>query len=84
MGKAVLKDIAKKRKLDIVVDSCGTASYHVGESPDERYVFSSYWFEWAIAFGTADTSFGFFLTAATHLPLYHVICSLQPVYTLKD
>ena len=41
MGEAVLKDIAKKRGLDIVVDSCGTASYHVGESPDERYVFSS-------------------------------------------
>ena len=42
MGEAVLKDIAKKRGLDIVVDSCGTASYHVGESPDERYVFLSY------------------------------------------
>lgn len=39
MGEAVLKDIAKKRGVDIVVDSCGTASYHVGESPDERYVF---------------------------------------------
>jgi low molecular weight phosphotyrosine protein phosphatase len=38
MGEAVLKDIAKKRGLDIVVDSCGTASYHVGESPNERYV----------------------------------------------
>ena len=84
MGEAVLKDIAKKRKLDIVVDSRGTASYHVGESPDEQYVFSSYWFEWAIAFGTADMLFGLFLAAATHLPLYRVICSLQPVYTLKD
>lgn len=42
MGEAVLKDTAKKRGLDIVVDSCGTASYHVGESPDERYVFLSY------------------------------------------
>ena len=41
MGEAVLKDIAKKRELDIIVDSCGTASYHVGESPDERYVISS-------------------------------------------
>jgi len=38
MGEAVLKDIAKKRGLDIVVDSCGTASYHVGESPDERTI----------------------------------------------
>jgi low molecular weight phosphotyrosine protein phosphatase len=44
MGEAVLKDIAKKRGLDIVVDSCGTASYHVGESPDERYVFSFYYY----------------------------------------
>ena len=41
MGEAVLKDIAKKRGLDIVVDSCGTASYHVGQCPDERYVLSS-------------------------------------------
>jgi low molecular weight phosphotyrosine protein phosphatase len=38
MGEAVLKDIAKKRGLNIVVDSCGTASYHVGESPDERTI----------------------------------------------
>ncbi|KAF5384982.1 hypothetical protein D9615_001397 [Tricholomella constricta] len=36
MGEAVLKDIAKKRGLDIVVDSCGTGGYHVGEGPDER------------------------------------------------
>lgn len=43
MGEAVLRDVAKKRGLDIVVDSCGTASYHVGESPDERCVFSSYY-----------------------------------------
>jgi low molecular weight phosphotyrosine protein phosphatase len=38
MGEAVLQDIAKKRGLDIVVDSCGTAGYHVGEEPDERTV----------------------------------------------
>ena len=38
MGEAVLQDIAKKRGLDIVVDSCGTAGYHVGEEPDERSV----------------------------------------------
>jgi hypothetical protein len=41
MGEAVLKDIANKRGLDIVADSCGTAGYHVGESPDDRYVLSS-------------------------------------------
>ena len=40
MGAAVLKDIAEKRGVDIVVDSCGTADYHVGKSPDERYVFA--------------------------------------------
>ncbi|TFK36855.1 phosphotyrosine protein phosphatase I superfamily [Crucibulum laeve] len=38
MGEAVLKDVAKKRGVDIVVDSCGTAGYHVGEEPDERTV----------------------------------------------
>jgi low molecular weight phosphotyrosine protein phosphatase len=42
MGEAVLKDIAKKRGLDIVVDSCGTAAYHAGESPDERYAFFTF------------------------------------------
>ena len=38
MGEAVLKDIARKRGVPIVVDSCGTAGYHVGEEPDERCV----------------------------------------------
>jgi len=38
MGEAVLADIAKKRGLDITVDSAGTAGYHVGEEPDERTV----------------------------------------------
>lgn len=38
MGEAVLKDIATKRGLDIVVDSCGTGAYHVGEDPDQRTV----------------------------------------------
>jgi protein-tyrosine-phosphatase len=37
MGEAVLVDIAKKRGLDIQVDSAGTAAYHVGETPDDRY-----------------------------------------------
>ncbi|KAG6841948.1 hypothetical protein C0991_005128 [Blastosporella zonata] len=37
MGEAVLKDIAKKRAIDIAVDSCGTGGYHVGESPDDRF-----------------------------------------------
>jgi len=38
MGEAVLKHIAKERGIDIEVDSCGTAGYHVGEEPDERTV----------------------------------------------
>jgi len=38
MGEAVLKDIANKRGLDIMVDSAGTAGYHAGEDSDERTV----------------------------------------------
>jgi len=36
--EAVLAAAAKKRGLNIVVDSCGTAGYHVGEDPDDRTV----------------------------------------------
>jgi len=36
MGEAVLKDIANERGIEVEVDSCGTAGYHVGEKPDER------------------------------------------------
>lgn len=36
MGEAVLRDVAKKRGLDITVDSCGTAGYHAGDDPDDR------------------------------------------------
>jgi len=38
MGEAVLRDVAKSRGLEIIVDSCGTASYHVGDDPDDRTV----------------------------------------------
>jgi len=38
LGAAVLSATAKSRGLDIKVDSAGTASYHVGEEPDERSV----------------------------------------------
>jgi len=37
MGEAVLLDVATKRGIDIKVDSAGTAGYHVGDEPDERY-----------------------------------------------
>jgi len=36
MGEAVLRNVAKNRGVNIEVDSCGTANYHVGEDPDER------------------------------------------------
>ncbi|GJJ09540.1 hypothetical protein Clacol_003763 [Clathrus columnatus] len=38
MGEAVLAHVAKQRNLDVIVDSAGTAGYHVGEEPDERTV----------------------------------------------
>jgi hypothetical protein len=38
MGEAVLRHTAKERGLDIKVDSAGTAGYHIGEDPDERYI----------------------------------------------
>ncbi|PSS37588.1 hypothetical protein PHLCEN_2v604 [Hermanssonia centrifuga] len=37
MGEAVLKHVAKQRGIDLEVDSAGTAAYHVGEDPDERW-----------------------------------------------
>lgn len=33
MAEAVLRDMAKVRKIDIFVDSCGTSGYHNGEIP---------------------------------------------------
>lgn len=44
MAEAVLRDIVKKRGIDQdfdVIDSCGTAGYHIGEEPDERSVSTS-------------------------------------------
>lgn len=38
MGGAVLSHVAKERGIDMVVDSAGTAAYHVGEEPDDRTV----------------------------------------------
>ncbi|OJT15807.1 Low molecular weight phosphotyrosine protein phosphatase [Trametes pubescens] len=38
IGEAVLRHVAKERGVDIKVDSAGTASYHVGEDPDDRSV----------------------------------------------
>jgi low molecular weight phosphotyrosine protein phosphatase len=38
MAEAVFAHIVKERNLNITVDSCGTAGYHVGEPPDARSV----------------------------------------------
>lgn len=38
MAEGVFKSISESSQLKIKVDSCGTASYHVGEKPDERVV----------------------------------------------
>jgi low molecular weight phosphotyrosine protein phosphatase len=37
MGEAVLQHVASERGVDLTVDSAGTAAYHVGEEPDDRY-----------------------------------------------
>lgn len=39
MGEAVLRHTAKERKIDLTIDSAGTAGYHLGEEPDHRSVF---------------------------------------------
>ncbi|EJD04090.1 phosphotyrosine protein phosphatase [Fomitiporia mediterranea MF3/22] len=38
MGEAVLRHTAQERGIEMVVDSAGTAAYHVGEDPDDRTV----------------------------------------------
>jgi protein-tyrosine phosphatase len=38
MAEGIMRAIAKYRELEILVDSAGTAAYHIGESPDARAV----------------------------------------------
>lgn len=40
LAEAIFKDKIKKKKLDhlFTVDSCGTANYHIGDSPDSRTI----------------------------------------------
>ncbi|MDP2388664.1 MAG: low molecular weight protein-tyrosine-phosphatase [Bacteroidota bacterium] len=38
VAEGVLRHIADKKGLKLLVDSAGTANYHVGESPDKRSV----------------------------------------------
>ena len=42
MAEGILREKAHKKGLSIEVDSCGTASYHVGEAPDSRAVKKSH------------------------------------------
>ncbi len=41
MAEGILRSKIKEKKLVIVVDSAGTADYHVGESPDARAIATS-------------------------------------------
>ncbi len=36
MAEGIMRSKINKYDLDVMVDSCGTASYHVGDSPDGR------------------------------------------------
>ncbi len=38
MAEGILRSKAEERGVSIEIDSCGTADYHVGESPDKRAV----------------------------------------------
>lgn len=40
LAEAIFKDKIKKKKIDhlFMVDSCGTANYHIGDSPDSRTI----------------------------------------------
>lgn len=36
VAKGVMRHIAEKEGLEIIVDSAGTSDYHIGEQPDKR------------------------------------------------
>jgi len=38
MAEAIFSHKVKQARLEIEVDSCGTAAYHIGESPDPRTI----------------------------------------------
>lgn len=38
MAEGVLRHLANERNIDLEIDSCGTAGYHIGEGPDHRAV----------------------------------------------
>ncbi|MDA3968918.1 low molecular weight protein-tyrosine-phosphatase [Helicobacter ibis] len=38
LAEGIARELADKRGLSVVVDSAGTASYHVGSKPDDRSI----------------------------------------------
>src|SRR5207253_406313 len=38
LAEGILRDKLKSRNVEVEIDSAGTASYHVGEPPDERAI----------------------------------------------
>jgi protein-tyrosine phosphatase len=40
MAEGVLRHLAKNRGVDLEIDSCGTAGYHIGSPPDRRAVYT--------------------------------------------
>lgn len=38
LGEGILRDKANRKGIDLVIDSAGTESFHVGEAPDRRSV----------------------------------------------
>lgn len=38
MAEGIMRDKLNKYNIDSIVDSCGTASYHIGDSPDHRAI----------------------------------------------
>ena len=40
-AEGVFRTLAAQNDLDVIVDSCGTASHHNGEQPDTRAMFEA-------------------------------------------
>lgn len=41
LAEGIMLHLAKEKKLDVLIDSAGTANYHVGEAPDKRTIDSA-------------------------------------------
>ncbi|HIA37811.1 MAG TPA: low molecular weight phosphotyrosine protein phosphatase [Flavobacteriales bacterium] len=42
LAEGLLREKVQKRGLNVEVDSCGTAAYHVGEAPDSRMILTAH------------------------------------------